>query len=69
MRTPPPTWASAARASPSSFAFTLLAPDIQEELLFLEVEEGVERVTERALRDVVAVDDWEEQRRRWRELP
>ena len=49
-------------------ALTLLAPDIQEEILFLEVEDGVERITERALRDVVAVDDWGEQRRRWRAL-
>lgn len=46
-------------------ALTLLAPDIQEEILFLEVEDGVERVTERALREVVCVDDWSEQRRRW----
>jgi len=38
-------------------ALTLLAPNIQEEILFLEVEGGVERITERALRDVVKVDD------------
>ena len=47
---------------------TLLAPDIQEEILFLEVEDGVEQITERALRDVVSVDDWAEQRRRWSTL-
>ena len=31
----------------------LLAPDIQEEILFLEAVEGQEPVTERALREVV----------------
>ena len=49
-------------------ALTLLAPDIQEEILFLEVEDGVEQITERALRDVVSVDDWAEQRLRWSTL-
>jgi hypothetical protein len=49
-------------------SLTLLAPDIQEAILFLEVEGGVERITERALRDVVCVADWEEQRLRWRKL-
>jgi len=49
-------------------ALTLLAPDIQEEILFLEVEDGVEQITERALRDVVSVDDCAEQRRRWSTL-
>jgi hypothetical protein len=49
-------------------SLTLLAPDIQEDILFLEVDDGVERITERALRDVVRVDDWEEQRLRWAKL-
>ena len=49
-------------------ALTLLAPDIQEEILFLEVEDGVEQITERALRAVVSVDDWAEQRLRWSTL-
>lgn len=49
-------------------SLTLLAPDIQEELLFLEVDDGVERTTERVLRDIMTVDDWGEQRRRWRML-
>jgi hypothetical protein len=49
-------------------ALTLLAPDIQEEILFLEVDDGVEQITERALRDIVSVDHWEEQRLRWRRL-
>ncbi len=40
----------------------LLAPDIQEALLFLEA--GT-RVTERALRAVVRHEDWREQRRVW----
>jgi hypothetical protein len=49
-------------------ALTLLAPDIQEEILFLEVDDGVEQITERALRAVVTVDNWEEQRLRWSKL-
>ena len=49
-------------------SLALLAPDIQEEILFLEVEGGVERITERGLRAVVSVDDWEEQQRRWQRL-
>lgn len=43
----------------------LLAPDIHEELLFLEA--GT-RFTERALRPVVCYDDWRDQRRAWTTL-
>ncbi len=43
-----------------------LAPDIQEALLFLPpVEQGKDAVTERDLRAIVAVVDWEKQRRMW----
>jgi hypothetical protein len=46
-----------------------LAPDIQEAILWLPaVESGDDPVTERELRDVVAELNWEEQRRRWREM-
>ncbi|MBM4321206.1 MAG: hypothetical protein FJ125_14960 [Deltaproteobacteria bacterium] len=44
---------------------TLLAPDIQEEVLFLEAVDGVEPVTKRGLRQVVDVMEWGGQRRRW----
>ena len=38
-----------------------LAPEIQEEFLFLpRVEQGGDPVTERELRDVVGVEDWVE---------
>ncbi len=40
----------------------LLAPDIQEEVLF---QESGCHVTERALRAVVRHEDWLEQRRVW----
>jgi hypothetical protein len=40
----------------------LPAPDIQEEILFLEVRSGGGGPTERDLRRVVAAADWEEQR-------
>jgi hypothetical protein len=46
----------------------LLAPDIQEELLFLEVALGPDPVPERALRHVVRALDWREQRRRFTRL-
>jgi hypothetical protein len=46
-----------------------LAPDIQEELLFLPpVEQGKDAVTERELRAIVAEADWGQQRRLWREF-
>jgi hypothetical protein len=47
----------------------LLAPDIQEEILFLERPAGRQRPTEQQLRHVVATSHWDEQRRRWRTLP
>jgi hypothetical protein len=46
----------------------MLAPDIQEELLFLEVAPGREPIPERALRHVVRALDWREQRRRFARL-
>jgi ParB-like chromosome segregation protein Spo0J len=42
---------------------TLLAPNIQEQLLDGEV--GVERMAERALRSIVRLRCWTEQRRLW----
>jgi hypothetical protein len=46
----------------------LLAPDIQEELLFLEAAPGADPIPERALRYVVRPLGWAEQRRRWAAL-
>ncbi len=44
----------------------LLAPDIQAEILFLEVPPGEQPLSERRLRDTVLKSlDWREQRRRW----
>jgi hypothetical protein len=46
-----------------------LAPDIQEEILFLpRTEKGVDPVGERDLRPIAAVADWRKQRRMWRSL-
>ena len=44
---------------------TLLAPDIQEALLFAEAVDGVEPVSERGLRGLAGLDAWAEQRKRW----
>jgi hypothetical protein len=46
----------------------LLAPDIQEELLFLEVTAGRDPIHEHALRQVVRTPLWTEQRARWTRL-
>lgn len=46
-----------------------LAPDIQEQLLFLpKVTVGRERIHERALRRLVVIPDFNTQRRYWAEL-
>lgn len=45
---------------------TLLAPDIQEELLFLpRVTEGKSAIHEKMLRPVSSAIDWKQQRERW----
>jgi hypothetical protein len=46
---------------------TLLAPDIQEAVLFLEAEDGVEPINERTLRKIAADEHWSTQRVRWAE--
>lgn len=43
----------------------LLAPDIQEHIVHLEAVDGVEPMSERALRDVVRHESWAEQRCAW----
>ena len=47
---------------------TLLAPDIQEQILNLEAIDGREPLTERGIREVVAQTSWTEQRRVWGDL-
>ena len=47
----------------------LLAPDIQEEILFLpRIERGRDPITERHLRVISSIVDWGEQRSMWREF-
>ena len=47
----------------------LLAPDIQAEILFLDVPPGEQPISERRLRDSVLKSlDWVVQRERWRQL-
>jgi len=47
----------------------LLAPDIQEEILFLPaMESGRDAITLREVRAVCAEEEWKEQRERWRFL-
>ncbi len=49
---------------------TFLAPDIQEEILFLpRVEHGRDPIREHAVRLIAAVPGWGKQRRMWRLLP
>jgi hypothetical protein len=47
---------------------TLLAPDIQEEILFMETDRERDPVNEHTLRWVLRGGTWEEQRRRWSEV-
>ena len=47
---------------------TLLAPDLQERILFVEAIDGVESFSERMLRAVVHDGAWEEQRTDWRRV-
>lgn len=47
---------------------TLLAPAIQEEILFLERVDGIEPMTERRLREVVKHQGWEEQQALWSQM-
>jgi len=46
----------------------LLAPDIQEEILFLEYPPGTQPLSEADLRPLVRLTLWSEQRRAWRAL-
>jgi hypothetical protein len=47
----------------------LLAPDIQEEILFLpRVDHGRDPIREHAVRPIAATIDWGKQRRIWREV-
>lgn len=47
-------------------SLTMLAPDIQEQLLFLPwLSEGKLEITEKSIRQITMLDDREEQRRAW----
>lgn len=49
--------------------FLNLAPDIQEDILFLPpVESGRDPIRELQLRPIAATPDWRKQRRMWRDL-
>ncbi|MCP4680069.1 MAG: hypothetical protein GY854_32170 [Deltaproteobacteria bacterium] len=47
---------------------TLLAPDIQEEILFAEKESGYDKVAEHTLRALLRERLWSKQRKMWREI-
>ena len=50
-------------------ALLFLAPDLQEEILFLSPTiQGRDRVQMRHVLPIAAVPDWKKQRQRWREL-
>ena len=47
-------------------SLTMLAPDIQETLLFLpRLSEGKPEIYEKSLRKITMLDDWDEQRKAW----
>ncbi|ACY13560.1 hypothetical protein [Haliangium ochraceum] len=45
-----------------------LAPDVQEDVLFLEAIDGCEPVSGQALEKIARITNWSEQRRGWREV-
>ena len=47
----------------------LLAPDVQERVLFLEAIDGLQPISERELRKVAHAGSWVEQRQAWTERP
>ncbi len=48
---------------------SLLAPDIQEAILFLPaIQRGPDPIKERDLRPIATEPDWQKQRRMWRQL-
>jgi hypothetical protein len=50
-------------------SLTLLAPDIQEALLFLpRLSKGKPKISEKSLRKITKLDDWNEQRKAWKQL-
>jgi hypothetical protein len=47
-------------------SLTMLAPEIQETLLFLpRLSEGKPEISEKSLRKITMLDDWDEQRKAW----
>lgn len=46
----------------------MLAPDIQEDVLFMEASDGAEPLSVRALRPLATMSSWTQQRRAWRKL-
>lgn len=46
----------------------LLAPDLQEQILFLEAVDGREPLSERMLRQALQAETWAQQRTRWRRV-
>ncbi|AMV35282.1 hypothetical protein VN12_24365 [Pirellula sp. SH-Sr6A] len=50
-------------------SLTMLAPDIQEQLLFLpRLSRGKPEITEKSLRQTTMLDDWDEQRKTWKQF-
>jgi hypothetical protein len=54
--------------SPQMMDLTLLAPDLQRQLLELESLDGVEPLHERAVRHLFRSPIWAEQREAWRAI-
>ena len=49
-------------------SLVMLAPDIQEDILFMDAVDGNEPLSTRALRPLVAMSSWDAQREAWRSL-
>jgi hypothetical protein len=50
-------------------SLTMLAPELQETLLFLpRLSKGKAEISEKSLRKITTLDDWDEQRKAWEKM-
>jgi hypothetical protein len=50
-------------------SLTRLAPELEETLLFLpRLSEGKSEISAKSLRKITTLDDWDEQRKTWKQL-
>ncbi|ACY13633.1 hypothetical protein [Haliangium ochraceum] len=61
-------YAMTTRRTTQLMSLLWLAPDVQEDVLFLEAVDGREPISGQALEKIARIADWSEQRRGWHEV-